>query len=238
MYNRSFIVILLSLLLATSASAGGKQLTFSHSENKDPFHAAAAEIIRQAYANLGINVVFKIFPSERALQMSNNGHSDGELVRIEGIGAKYPNLIRIPVSYVTAEQMAFARDPSIKIDGWNSLKPYRIVFHRGYKVAEKNTIGMDRYLIGTAEKGFVMVEKGRKDVAIANRFTGEGILKNQEFKNMVMLTPPVQRDPLFHYIHSRHRDLVDDITGILKMMESRGEFAKILKQFGVTSLNQ
>ena len=64
---RSFMVVLLTLLLAPSASAGGKQLTISHSENKDPFHAAAAEIISQAYSALGFAVVYKIFPAERAL---------------------------------------------------------------------------------------------------------------------------------------------------------------------------
>ena len=176
---RSFMVVLLTLLLAPSASAGGKQLTISHSENKDPFHAAAAEIISQAYSALGFAVVYKIFPAERALKMSNAGKSDGELVRIKGIEGKYPNLIRIPVGYVTAEQMAFARDPSIKIDGWESLKPYHIVFHRGYKVAEQNTVGMNPYLVATDLQAFTMVEKGRMDVAIANRFTGKQILKDE-----------------------------------------------------------
>ena len=53
-----------------------------------------------------------------------------------------------------------------------------------------------------------------------------------------MLMPPVQRDPLYHYVHSRHRDLVDDITRVLKSMESRGDFARILEQFGVLSLGE
>ena len=96
---------------------------------------------------------------------------------------------------------------------------------------------MNPYLVATDLQAFTMVEKGRMDVAIANRFTGKQILKDQNL-NLVMLTPPVQRDPLYHYIHSRHRGLVDDITRVLKMMESRGDFAKILKQFGVTSLDE
>ena len=69
--------------------------------------------------------------------------ASGEIIR--GIDAKYTNLIRIPVSHVTAEQIAFGRDPSLKIDGWQSLKPYRIAFHRGYEVAENHTVGMDRH---------------------------------------------------------------------------------------------
>jgi polar amino acid transport system substrate-binding protein len=170
--------------------------------------------------------------------MSNKGLSDGELVRIEGIEAKYPNLIRIPVSHVTAEQMAFGRDSSLKIEGWTSLKPYRIVFHRGYKVAERNTVDMNRYLTGTDVNAFTMVEKGRMDIAIANRFSGAKIIKDHGLKNVKMLKPPVQRDPLYHYLHSKHGDFVDDITRVLTMMKTEGKFAGILEQFGVHALGE
>ena len=50
-----------------------------------------------------------------------------------------------------------------------------------------------------------------------------------------MLLPPVQRDPLFHYIHSNHSDLVADVTGVMKSMKQHGDFARILNQFGVVS---
>ena len=35
---------------------------------------------------------------------------------------------------------------------------------------------MDRYLTGTDVTAFTMVEKGRKDIAIANRFSGSKII--------------------------------------------------------------
>jgi len=233
---RLLLTCLLALTWATSISADDRELTFTFPEEKNAFHDAAAEIIRQAYATLGISVTYKTVPAERALMMSNSGHSDGELVRIEGIDAKYPNLIRIPVSHVTADQMAFGTDPSLKIDGWKSLEPYRLVFHRGYKVAELNTQGTDRYLTGTDTRAFIMVENGRKDIAIANRFTGEKIIEEEGLERVVMLTPPVQRDPLYHYIHSKHRDLVDDVTRVLEQMKAEGAFEKTLREFGVVPL--
>lgn len=233
---RPLLVVLLALFSMVSARAEDRKLTFVFPQEKNAFHDAAAEIIRRAYASLDIAVVYKTYPAERALRMSNKGLSDGELVRIKGIDAKYSNLIRIPVSHVTAEQMAFATDPSLKINGWKSLKPFRLVFHRGYKVAEQNTAGMDRYLTGTDVSAFRMVENGRKDIAIANRFSGQKILQVENLKHVVMLRPPVQRDPLYHYVHSRHRGLVDDITHALKSMKSEGEVAEILKRFGTPPL--
>ncbi len=238
MVFRLIVAGLLALFAATSAHAEDRQPTFNFPQEKNAFHDAAAEIIRQAYAAIGVAVVFKSLSAERALQMSNRGRSDGELVRIEGIEAKYSNLIPIPVSHVTAEQMAFGHDPTLKIDGWQSLKPYRLVFHRGYKVAEQNTVGMDRHLTGNDVNAFTMVENKRMDIVIANRFSGEKIIADHGLKNVVMLLPPVQRDPLFHYIHSNHSDLVADVTGVMKSMKQHGDFARILNQFGVVSLGE
>jgi len=238
MTSRPLIVVLVVLFSVISARAESNELTFVFPQEKNAFHDAAAEIIRRAYAALDITVIYKTYPAERALQMSNKGHSDGELVRIEGIEARYPNLIRIPVSHVTAEQLAFGRDSSQKIDGWTSLMPYSLAFHRGYKVAERNTEGMDRYLTGTDVNAFKMVENGRKDIAIANRFSGAKIIKDHNLNNVKMLTPPVQRDPLYHYLHSKHSGLVGDITCVQTKMKAEGKFSEILEEFGVRSLGQ
>jgi len=193
-------------------------------------------VLRQGYAKLGVSVQFKVFPAERALAMSNAGKSDGELVRIKGIGVRYPNLIWIPVSHVTAEQMAFAADVDVKITGWPSLAPFRLAFHRGYKVAERNTEGMTRHLTGTAESAFMMVSKGRADLAIANRFTGAQIIAKLELGNVVMLNPPVQRNPLYHYLHKKHQALSVQITRVLKDMAASGTIAEIRKKYGVGQL--
>lgn len=238
MAMRSLLVVFLALIFTVPASAGDRQLTFVFPQEKNAFHDAAAEIIRQAYAVLGVTVVYRTYPAERALQMSNKGLADGELVRVKGIEAKYSNLIRVPFSHVTAEQMAFGRDPSLMIDGWKSLRPYRIAFHRGYKVAEQNTAGMNRHLTGTDVNAFKMVEKGRMDIAIANRFSGEKILRDQGLKRVVMLMSPLQRDPLYHYLHSRHRDLVEKITRVLESMKSEGKIDKILERFGAHPLGE
>jgi polar amino acid transport system substrate-binding protein len=237
MCNRIFATLLI-VLFALPVHAGGKQLTIVFPTEKNAFHDAAAEILRQAYAALDVDVVYKTFPAERALQMSNNGHSDGELVRIKGIDTMYPNLIRIPVSHVTAEQMAFGRDASFVVNGWKSLEPHSLVFHRGYKVAEKNTEGMNRSIVVDDTTALIMVDKGRIDLAVANRFSGAKVIEEEGLMNVVMLTPPVQRDPLYHYVHSRHHDLVDDITRVLEVMEAEGEFARILEQFGVRSFSE
>ncbi|MEJ2374409.1 MAG: transporter substrate-binding domain-containing protein [Pseudolabrys sp.] len=232
------VAIVIGLLFSNFVSADPQTLTIAYPPEKNAFHDAAAAIIREAYQKLGIAIVFKILPGERSLQLSNDGVIDGELVRIAGIKKIYTNLIRIPVSHVTAEQMAFGRDATIVINGWQSLAPYKIAFHRGYKVAEENTKNMNRYETRTDEAAFRMVASGRMDLALANRFTGETIIHDLKLTNVVMLRPPVEVDPLFHYLNKKHADLVPQITAVLRRMEADGEIKAIRQRYGASLLGK
>jgi len=232
------VVIVMTVLLSKSVSADQQTLTVAYPPEKNAFHDAAAAIIREAYKKLGIRIVFKTLPGERSLQLSNEGIIDGELVRIAGIDEEYQNLIRVPVSHVTAEQMAFGRDATIAIHGWQSLARYKLAFHRGYKVAEENTKNMNRYETRTDEAAFRMVTSGRMDLALANRFTGAKIIDDLKLTNVVMLTPPVEVDPLFHYLNKKHAMLVPRITAVLNRMKAVGEMKAIRRRYGVSLLGQ
>jgi polar amino acid transport system substrate-binding protein len=230
------IMVVFGFFLPPTSGAETKSLTLVYPEEKNAFHEAAAAIIREAYDKLGVQVAYKTYPAERALRISNQGRADGELVRIEGVDIKYTNLIRIPVSHVQAKQMAFGKRGNIKINGWESLKPYKIVFHRGYKVAEQNTIGMNRFIVGSDRSAFLMVEKGRMDVAVANLFTGQKLIEELKLKKTIMLSPPVQVDPLFHYLHRKHESLVPNVTARLRTMKKSGRFEEIKKNSGLNDL--
>ncbi|MFP6736073.1 MAG: transporter substrate-binding domain-containing protein [Rhodospirillales bacterium] len=227
------LITVLSWMLVGNVAAQPSSLTIVYPNEKNAFHDAASEIVCQAYQEMGIKIKYKSFPAERALLLSNKGAADGELVRIKGIDAKYTNLIRIPVSHVTAEQMAFAKKPGIKISGWLSLRPYRIVFHRGYKVAERKTKKLNRFIVSNDQAAFKMVSKGRMDVAIANRFSGLDTIKKLKLGSIIMLTPPIQSDPLYHYLHVKHRALVDRVTAIFKRMKANGAMDRILAEHKV-----
>ena len=54
-------------------------------------------------------IAFKNFPGERALILTNDGITDGELFRIDKLNEKYPNLIQVPVSYIPDEVVVFSK---------------------------------------------------------------------------------------------------------------------------------
>jgi polar amino acid transport system substrate-binding protein len=111
-----------------------------------------------------------------------------------------------------------------------------VVGHKGYKAAELGTKGMDVLLVGHDKQAFLMVDKGRRDVVIANRFTGLLVIKEMNLNQIEMLIPPVQVDPLYHYLHKKHNALVPQITGILRKMKQEGKFQEIYKKFEVSPL--
>ncbi len=230
-------VFVLAILLPCQANAQTTSLVIGYPAEKNDFHDAAAEIIRVAYEKLGVTVKYKAFPAERSLIMSNNGQSDGELVRIAGLTVKYPNLIQIPFSHAVVEQMAFSINDGLEVFGWKSLSPFKITFDRGFKVAERNTVGMDVYPVSSHETAFRMVKNGRMDVAIANRFTGTRVLLKSEFDTVTMIEPPLQVSPLYHYLNERHKYLVKPVTEILEKMSRAGEIDAIKTRYNVDTSN-
>jgi hypothetical protein len=56
----------------------------------DPRITSIGEVLRKAYERLGITIKILALPGKRALEYVNDGKTDGEMVRIEGISASLP----------------------------------------------------------------------------------------------------------------------------------------------------
>ena len=83
-------------------------------------------ITRKAYKRIGIDVEILKVPGERALRMANSGKADGEVQRIDGISANYHNLISVRPAINYTQGTAFTRSKTFVVEGWNSLRPYKI----------------------------------------------------------------------------------------------------------------
>ena len=131
---------------------------------KNAVHDAAADILVEAYGNLGIAVRFGRYSDERGLEKSSRGQLGGEIARLAGVERKYSTLIRIPVSHAAIRQTEFARDRSIDIGFWRDLKPYSLVFHEDFEIAKRKTRGMNRVFSTSDSEVFKMLSQGSKDL--------------------------------------------------------------------------
>lgn len=168
---------------------------------------AGTQILTEAYRRIGIEITIKRFPAERAIQLANKGDLDGDLQRIDGIDKKYPNLIQIQPALNFFEASAFSATHDFTVDGWESLRGYRIGIIRGMKFAETNTQGMDPVVVDSYASLLKMLENGRLDVGVLPRLNGQFQAIKWATSKVRDLEPPLLNIKLYHYIHRKNADL-------------------------------
>jgi polar amino acid transport system substrate-binding protein len=193
----------------------------------DPATEVAERVMREAYARLGIALQVMRMPAERSLVSANVGDTDGELYRRAGIDASYTQLVRVPVALMHYEIVAFSLDSRVVLQGWESLRPYRLGFVRGIKVIEENTGGMAVEPVTTLRQAFVMLERGRTDLVLANRLSGLAALRAADQQTIQVLTPALERFPVFHYLNVKHAQLLPRLSEVLRDMEQSKRIARI-----------
>jgi len=184
-----------------------------------PMEKAAAVYLTEQYKKLGVQLEFVNLPGNRALQESNNGRLDGELMRKAGLSAEYPNLLQILVPLATTNTVAFALDKNIAVDhGWDSLREHSFSYETGTKVIEQNTQG---FSTGHAEQNikaaFRQMLNKRVELIVIDEQAGLQLVKEMGLEGTVhMLTPAISTTPLYHYLHKKHASLANKLEILLR----------------------
>ncbi|MCH8623073.1 hypothetical protein [Undibacterium sp. TS12] len=221
-YCKKFTVlsIVFAMLLTHAASqAEEESLRITTFGNGGPMEKNAAIYLTDAYKKLGVKIEFVNLPGNRALQESNSGRLDGELMRKAGLSNEYPNLMQIPVALATTNTVAFALDKNIALDkGWASLREHSFSYETGTKIIEQNTQG---FTTGFAElnikAAFKQMLNRHVELIVIDENTGLQLVKEMGLENTVyMLTPPVSTIPLYHYLHKKHAVLASKLEALLR----------------------
>ena len=226
------IGLLLWMVLFDERGYAQDQLVISSgiAADNDNIFLLTAPIIREAYTRLGITIEIKQYPWQRSLNAANDGIVDGELYRVAEIQEEYPNLLMVKVPIVYVDFVVFTKDLHFQVKGWDSLRPYHLGFLRGVKKIEYHTQGMQVHMSNTQEATFKNLQIGRSDLVIDERFSGLQILNTLGFKDIQVLSPPLERFPSYHFLHTRHADLVPQVERILKQLEQEGFMEAVYKQ--------
>ncbi|MCP4105522.1 MAG: transporter substrate-binding domain-containing protein [Desulfobacteraceae bacterium] len=154
------------------------------------------------------------------------------------IQKNFPNLlmVNVPVGYLCFT--VFTKDLQFQVTGWESLRPYRIGFIRGVRKIEENTQGMRVEPVTKLEQAFKKLQIGRSDLVIDAPLNGMKMLNKLGFKDIRFLEPPLEREPLYHYLHTRHANLVPLLEQTLTHMEQEGVIQTIRDQVMQELLNK
>lgn len=218
---------LAGLVLLAPLAQAARPVTVAVIDNGRAFENVAREVLDEAYRRAGVPLAFKEVPALRALAESASGQADGELQRIGGLERRYPHLVQVNVAINWCEVVVVSKAVRFAPDGWASLRPYTIGYHRGILAFEQGTAGMKT---DPAPSNDLMMKKlvgGRTDIALMTDVEARQWLLDNKDAPVQVLAPPIAHIRLYHYLERRHRLLAQRLEGILRNMEADGSIAAI-----------
>lgn len=231
---RILAMIMVSILLPVSAHAdtqvfrlnSGSPESVSNEKGDGFYNLIAAEIFKR----LDIKLKYIRVQSKRALIQANKGIDDGNIARIKGIEKKWPNLIRVPESIFTWEFTAYSLSDNIRINGWESLKPYSVGHVRGWHIYNKNTKGAKKIIkANNSIQLFTLLKNGRIDIALFERFQAP-YWYNKIGYMPKRLSSPLAKKKMYIYVNKKHKNIVAKMAGVILQMKNDGSYQQIFER--------
>jgi len=236
---KTLLATWLAVMLVAGAGAGTAHADLPvlvlNDTNEPPFttidgtgfvDAVAGEMFRRA----GVRLRLVRLPAERGLLNANAGIDDGDLVRIAGLEAHYPNLVRVPEKLLDWDFTAFAKDAALPAR-WETLRTRPVGHIRGWKIYEQHLAGTPHVV--TAEDPaqlFRQLQLGRIDVALYARWQGLDLLQREGLSDVHLLEPVLARREMFLYLHKRHAARVPRLAEALRAIKAEGLYDRLYRE--------
>jgi polar amino acid transport system substrate-binding protein len=168
--------------------------------------------------------------SERAMINANNGLDDGIAMRIKGLGAAYPNLLRVEEKVIDNEFVAYSIRHDFRTTGFDTLKPYQVGYIVGWKVFEARLDPAYRVTrVQDADQLFNLLGNDRADVVLFERWQGNWLIRQRALPAKLLL-PPLVSTEMFMYLHKKHAHLVEPAAAALRAVKADGTYRRLFEQ--------
>lgn len=168
--------------------------------------------------------------SERAMINANNAVDDGMAMRIKGLEAIYPNLLRVEEKIIDNEFVAYSIRHDFKTTGFDSLKPFQVGYIIGWKVFEAPLRSAPAItLVQDANQLFTLLDKDRADVVLFERWQGNWLVRERKIPARLLL-PPLVTTEMYMYLHKKHAHLLQPLAEALRAAKADGSYRRIHEQ--------
>ncbi len=227
---------IIMFLLCLGLVLGAKPLVFSGAKGSVGQHIAA-KIIQKAYDRAGIDVAFVWEEAQDSLVASNKGLNDGQISRMEAISNQFSNLIKVPVSTLTIEAVAFSKNSELFIESWSDLSGKDFMVVRGVKFIEYATKNYNKRYAKSFDEAMQQLHDGKVDIVVAPKIVGLYTIFDKGFKDISVVSLALKSIDLFHFVHKKHKVLVSKITPFLKDMKKHSEMRAIRENHLISKLH-
>ena len=233
----TFPLVLVGALLMSAGSAGRADMPVLtlNDANAPPYTTPEGEgfidaVAGEAFRRVGVRLRLVKLPAERGLLNANAGIEDGDVTRIAGLEAQYPNLVRVPEKLVDWEFTAFSKNASLPAT-WDGIRSQTVGLVRGWKIYENQMLGAPAvFALDDSRQLFRLLQLDRIDVALHERWIGSGLLKQQNIGGVVALTPPLAKREMFIYLHKKHAALAPKLATALREIKAEGLYGKLYRE--------
>ncbi|HEY9099579.1 MAG TPA: transporter substrate-binding domain-containing protein [Thiobacillus sp.] len=223
------------LLLASGLSRAEMPILVLNDTNEPPFTTANGQgfldaIAGEAFRRAGVRLRLVKLPAERGLINANAGIDDGDLSRIVGLDAQYPNLIRVPEKLIDWEFSAFSKNASLPA-ARDVLRSHPVGYIRGWKIYEHYLANAPAITASDdSAQMFRLLQLNRIDVALYERWLGLSLMRRMDIKGIVPLEPAISKKEMFIYLHKRHADLVPKLAEALRAIKAEGLYDRLYRE--------
>ncbi|MBS1189776.1 MAG: periplasmic solute-binding protein [Rhodocyclaceae bacterium] len=188
-------------------------------------------LVPEVFRRLGIQAEAVVYPaSERANMNANNGLDDGVAMRVKGLEAAYPNLVRVEEKVADNDFVAYSGHHVFATTGFEALTPYQVGYIAGWKVFEPRL--KDGYavtLVQDADQLFNLLANDRADVVLFERWQGNWLVRERRQKAKLLL-PPLVSTEMFMYLHKKHAHLAGPAAQALRAMKADGTYRRLVEE--------
>lgn len=188
-------------------------------------------LVAEVFRRLGREAEIAFYPSaERALMNADSGADDGDALRVRGLEAIYPNLIRVPEKMIDNNFVAYSLRHDVATTGWAALKPFHVSFIIGWKIFEANLReGFQTTSVQNADQLFTLLAADRADLVLYEEWQGRWIARQRGLAVKV-LGPPLLSTEMFMYLNRKHAALVEPLAEALRAMKADGSYHAIAER--------
>ncbi len=202
--------------------------------SRTKLYKRAFAVLTEAFQRNGFGFSLESMPGKRSLSSVDRGLIDGDAFRIHTLNQndEYSDIIRVEEPILIIDQSVWSKK-QIKVDGWESLKPYSIVYERGTQFIEKHEyIFKNVQAVNDVESIFTILNINRADITITSRDSGTSALKkfHLEASGIKLQYPPLLEIILHPYMNIKHAALAEKLAQTIRQMKTDGTYSKIFEK--------
>ena len=231
--NKKYLLAIFICLLALSSAVTAESLRISIlAAPKESVGFKTAKLMAlEIGQRMGVEIILLPLPGKRSTEYLKAGKIDGDWSRVDGFGKEMPSLIKVVEPMSTQPFFAYATK-DIKIDGWQSLKSYRVVYLRGWTIVGRklNALQSKLYPVDDVAIGLSLIMANRADVLIHVPYVMRALLKGDKYKHSGVKAqkPALAYFNLHTYLLKKHEKWATSMSQAIKAIKKEGIYDRII----------